>query len=308
VASSPTIVGIGEILWDLLPSGRQLGGAPANFAYCSHLLGSRGVVVSRVGNDELGFEARTRLHQAGIAEDFIATDTAHPTGTVQIEISPAGQPTFKFTHSVAWDFLKWNEELGDLASSAEAVCFGTLAQRSEVSRKTILKFIDSTKTTSVKIFDVNLRQSFYSDEIIADSIRRTTVLKLNDQELPLLANVLAIDQRNFARTIIERLGVKLVCITRGQNGSILVDNANTHAHPGFRVQVKDAVGAGDAFTAGLVHEFLRGSSLAAMNDTANRIGAWVASCEGAMPQPPKEGLAAAIAHLKRAQSPYIKGI
>ena len=295
----PTIVGIGEILWDLLPSGRQLGGAPANFAYCSHLLGSRAVVVSRVGDDELGFEVRARLSQAGIGDDFIATDTKHPTGTVQIEVTPFGQPTFQFTHSVAWDFLEWNDELRDLAGSAEAVCFGTLAQRSEASRKTILKFIDSTKTTAVKIFDINLRQSFYSTEIIADSIRRSTVLKLNDQELPLLANVLAIDQSNFARTIIERFEVKLVCITRGQNGSILVATVSTDEHPGFRVQVKDAVGAGDAFTAGLVHKFLRGSSLAAMNDTANRMGAWVASCEGAMPRPPKEGLAAAIAHLER---------
>jgi len=300
VAAPPTIVGIGEILWDLLPSGRQLGGAPANFAYCSHLLGSRAAVVSRVGDDELGFEVRTGLRQAGIGDDFNAADTQHQTGTVQVDVSPADQATFQYTHSVAWDVLEWNGELDKLARSADAVCFGTLAQRSDTSRRTILKFVDSTQAPAARVFDINLRQTFYSAEIIADSIRRSTVLKLNDQELPILANAIGIDQSNFARTVVERFKVKLVCVTRGQNGSLLVDAANVHEHPGFRVQVKDAVGAGDAFTAGLVHEFLRGSSLAAMNETANRMGAWVASCEGAMPQPPKEGLAAAIAPLERA--------
>lgn len=302
MASSPTVVGIGEILWDLLPSGRQLGGAPANFAYCSHLLGSRAVVVSRVGDDALGAEAREFLLRKGISDQFLQADAALPTGTVHVSLNADGQPEFKIMPAVAWDFLEWNEGLRKLAWSADAVCFGTLAQRSSQTQDTILEFLRAMRADALRVFDVNLRQQFYSVGTIADSMMPDSIVKLSNEELPRVADLLnlpADDIRSFCREALQRFTLKLICITRGQNGSILVDSANTHEHPGFRVQVKDTVGSGDAFTAGLVHEFLRGASLAAMNDTANRIGAWVAACEGAMPQPPKEGLAAAIAHLER---------
>jgi fructokinase len=302
VAAPPTIVGIGEILWDLLPSGRQLGGAPANFAYCSHLLGSRAVVVSRVGEDQLGGEARKLLLRKGISDRFLQADAALPTGTVHVSLNPDGQPQFGFTQPVAWDSLEWNDELGKLAWSADAVCFGTLAQRSSQTQATILEFIRAMRADALRVFDVNLRQQFYSAGMIADSMMAESIVKLSSEEVPRVAALLNLpvsDMYLFCSEVIRRFTLRLVCITRGQNGSILVDAVSTDEHPGFRVQAKDAVGAGDAFTAGLVHEFLRGSSLAAMNDTANRMGAWVASCEGAMPQPPKEGLAAAIAHLER---------
>jgi fructokinase len=293
----PVVVGLGEILWDHLPSGRQLGGAPANFAYCSHLLGNRGVVASRVGSDELGKDIRQQLRRAGLADDFVQSDHLHPTGTVNVEIDRAGQPKFEITYPAAWDFLEWNQKLQELAESAEAICFGSLAQRSQESGGTILKFISATGEDAVRVFDVNLRQSFYSAEIIESSMRYAAVVKLNDQELPTIARLLGLPVDDFAESALTKFKLRLICVTRGDNGSLLVDRIGTHEHPGFRVQVKDAVGAGDAFTAGLVHELLRGSSISRMNDTANRMGAWVASCSGAMPARPQEGLSVALARL-----------
>jgi fructokinase len=281
-----TVVGLGEILWDLLPSGRQLGGAPANFAYCSHLLGNRAIVASRVGDDRLGREVRESLVRFGVADEFLQTDPAQPTGAVRVEINPEGQPKFEIMYPAAWDFLEPNESWETLAHSADAVCFGSLAQRSPESRGTIRKFLDSTRPEALRIFDVNLRQSFYSDEIIGSSLGLANIVKLNHEELPVLAKILQIDttdNSSFCRQILEKFEVQLVCVTRGGNGSLLADKNGTHEHAGFRVAVKDTVGAGDAFTAGLVHEGLRGGSLASMNDTANRMGAWVASHAGAMP-------------------------
>ena len=296
-SGTSVVVGLGEVLWDLLPSGRQLGGAPANFAYCSYLLGNRGVVASRVGSDELGTDIRQQLRRAGLTDDFVQSDHLHPTGTVNVEIDRAGQPKFEITCPAAWDFMEWNQELQELAESAAAVCFGSLAQRSDKSRQTILKFLDSRGVRALKVFDVNLRQSFYSAEIIVNSMRRASVIKLNDQELPVIARLLGLPIDDFAESALAKFKLRVICVTRGDNGSLLVDRTGTHEHSGFRVQVKDAVGAGDAFTAGLVHELLRGSSIAQMNDTANRMGAWVASSSGAMPTPPKEGLSVALAKL-----------
>ena len=294
---APTVVGLGEILWDLLPSGRQLGGAPANFAYCSHLLGSRAIVASRVGSDELGREVRELLLRFGITDEFLQTDLAHPTGTVRVEINPEGQPKFEIMHPAAWDFLEWNESWEGLAKSADAVCFGSLAQRSPGSRGTIRKFLELTRPGALRTFDVNLRQSFYSAEIITSSLQRANIVKLNHEELPVMANLLHInssDEISFCREALDRFALQVLCVTRGGGGSLLVDENGSHEHAGFRVAVKDTVGAGDAFTAGLVHERLRGSSLAAMNDTANRMGAWVASHVGAMPPVPEQGVKSAL--------------
>jgi fructokinase len=293
----PIVVGLGEILWDLLPSGRQLGGAPANFAYCSHLLGNRGVVVSRVGTDQLGTDVRRQLHQAELGDDFVQPDPVSHTGTVNVEIDHAGQPKFEITHPAAWDFLEWNQKLRQVAQSSDAVCFGSLAQRSPKSRETILNFLDATGSEALRVFDVNLRRSFYSVEVIAGSMHRAKVVKLNDQELPVIARLLGLSEKNFPENALAKFNLRLVCLTRGDKGSLLIDRTGRHEHPGFVVQVKDAVGAGDAFTAGLVHELLRGSPLARMNDTANRMGAWVASCSGAMPEPPMEGLGLALMRL-----------
>jgi len=297
----PTVVGLGEILWDLLPSGRQLGGAPANFAYCSHLLGNRAVLASRIGSDDLGREARDSLLRFGITDQFLQTDSEHSTGTVHVQLDSAGQPKFEIADALAWDFMSWTDLWQALAESADAVCFGSLAQRSEVSRRAILNFLEATRPDTLRVFDVNLRQSFYSAEIVQESVKRANVVKLNHEELPRVRELLAIDGGEgltFCREILQKFDLQLVCVTSGANGSLLCDRNNADEHPGFQVQIKDTVGAGDAFTAALVYEQLRGAPLAKMNDLANRLGAWVASCSGAMPPVPEQGLLRALAQVQ----------
>jgi fructokinase len=297
----PTVVGLGEILWDLLPSGRQLGGAPANFAYCSHLLGNRAVVASRVGSDDLGRGVRESLLRSGLTDQFLQIDPSHATGTVHVELDSSGQPNFEIADSVAWDFLDWSEVWQALAQSADAVCFGSLAQRLEISRRTILDFLDGTRPEALRVFDVNLRQSFFSAEVIRDSVKRANVVKLNHEELPRIAELLAIESDDgvaFCRELLQKFELQLVCVTRGANGSLLCDCNSSDEHPGFRVQIRDTVGAGDAFTAALVHGLLRQSPLVEMNDLANRMGAWVASCSGAMPPPPEVGLTETLSRIR----------
>lgn len=295
-----TIVGLGELLWDLFPAGRQLGGAPANFAYCSHLLGDNGTVVSRVGADELGNDIRESLATFGLSDDFVQTDDEHPTGTVKVRLDKAGQPDFTITDPSAWDFLEWNAPLQHLAKSADAVAFGTLAQRSPVSKQTIRTFLDTLRPDAAKVFDVNLRQTFHSADVLRESIARSTIVKLNQDEVPKVAMLLDLpvkDIRAFGREVLDHFNLPLICITRGEQGSLLLSATEEHDHLGYRVKVRDAVGAGDAFTAGLVNQVLHGVPLAEANDFANRMGAWVASNSGAMPPAPDDGLHSALADI-----------
>ncbi len=282
------IVGVGELLWDLLPSGKQLGGAPANFAYITNLLGDTGIPASRVGRDSLGGEALHRLTQLGLTTDFIQRDSTHPTGTVQIEVDSAGQPRFEISGSVAWDFLDWTPQWQTVAPQADAVCFGSLAQRSDISRATIRKFVMASRPNAVRVFNVNLRQNFFSAEILAESMGLATIVKLNQEELPRIMRLLELEphgDEDSARRLLSLSlhNPRLVCVTRGGGGSLLVTADESSEHPGFRVKVADTVGAGDAFTAALVHGYLRRTSLAQINETANRVGAWVASQSGATP-------------------------
>lgn len=290
-----TIVGLGEVLWDLFPQGKQLGGAPANFAYITHMLGNRGVIASRLGEDELGREARNRLDGLGIETSFLSSDAAHPTGTVEVQVDARGQPSYRMKPEVAWDFLEWTPEWRKLAEEADAVCFGSLAQRSAHSRETIHRFLNSVPPGALRVFDVNLRQSFYSAELLRDSIRLAHVVKLNHEELPRILRLFGMepgeDLARAARTLRELYGNRLVCVTRGENGSLIVTEGGQHEHPGFPIRVADTVGAGDAFTAGLVYHLLAGSSLEVTSDAANRLGAWVASQAGATPAPDAAQLA-----------------
>lgn len=295
-----TIVGIGELLWDLFPSGRQLGGAPANFAYCSHLLGDTGTVVSRVGADELGNDIRQSLAAFGLSDDFVQSDEVHPTGTVKVKLDRAGQPDFTITYPSAWDFLEWNPALQHLARSADAVAYGSLAQRTRESRQTIRKFLDNIRTGTPRVFDVNLRQAFYSGEVLEESFSRATIVKLNQDEVPKVGALLRLpgnDPRSFCQQALRKFNLPLICVTRGELGSLLVSGAEEHEHPGYRVKVRDTVGSGDAFTAALLHHYLHGASLAEANDFANRLGAWVASNSGAMPPVPEGGLFRALAEI-----------
>ncbi|MBI3646691.1 MAG: carbohydrate kinase [Acidobacteriales bacterium] len=294
------IVGLGEILWDLLPNGKQLGGAPANFAYISTLLGNEGIVASRIGSDALGGETVRQLTQLGVTTAFIQSDTVHPTGTVLVEVDHARQPKFEIAEGVAWDFLEWTPDWRKLAAQADAICFGSLAQRAATGRSTIRQFLGAARKEAVRIFDVNLRQAFFSKEVLAESMQLADIVKLNHEELPRVMELFGLKHRDeigSADSLVEVHHLKLICVTRGCRGSLLISKRALNEHPGYRIRVADAIGAGDAFTAGLVHEYLRGSSLPEMNETANRAGAWVASQVGAMPAPGEAGIGNALSQI-----------
>jgi fructokinase len=286
--SPHTIVGLGEILWDIFPNGKKLGGAPANFAYISSLLGERGIVASRIGNDDLGREVLQQLSAHHLATSCLQSDPQHPTGAAKVSLDANGQASFEIISPVAWDFFQLTPDWTKLAQKADAVCFGTLAQRSPQSQKTIQDFLSATPPAALHVFDVNLRQSFYSAQIILDSIKKTHILKLNSEELPIILSLLGQtfpDEISGARWLQEKFQLKMVCLTRASRGSLLLTANAYDEHPGIPVKVIDTVGAGDAFTAALVYHFLRGASLSAMNIAANRMGTWVASQFGAMPPP-----------------------
>ncbi len=292
-----TIVGLGELLWDLFPAGKQLGGAPANFAYITNLLGDTGIPVSRIGNDSLGNDAIERLRQLGLSSDFVQRDEDHPTGTVRVDLDPAGQAKFEILQPVAWDFLEWTESWKSLATKTDAVCFGSLGQRSSASRATVMSFLAATRPEAVRVFDVNLRQNYYSKEVLDQSMKLATIVKLNHEELPKIMQLFEFenaDLQTSAHRLLSAFDLKLVCVTRGAGGSLLLSTEECSQHPGFKVKVADTVGAGDAFTATLVHGYVRGASLAEINEDANRVGAWVASQPGGMPAPGREGLQAAL--------------
>jgi fructokinase len=282
------VVGLGEVLWDILPERTCLGGAPANFAYITTLMGDQGIVASRVGEDARGVETLHRMEELGLDIRHVQTDHEHPTGVVNVKIDVQGFAQYDIVQPVAWDFLEWTPAWQHLAENADAVCFGSLAQRSETAHSTIRHFLAAMSQDAVKVFDVNLRQSYYSAEIISESMSLADIVKVNDEELPKIMGLFNLphkDELSSSQRLAHDYDLKLVCVTRGGRGSLLVRGEDRSEHPGFRVHVADTVGSGDAFTAGLVHEYLRGTSLESMNEVANRTGAWVASEVGAMPTP-----------------------
>jgi fructokinase len=294
------VVGIGEVLWDILPERTCLGGAPANFAYITTLLGDEGIVASRVGDDSLGLDARRHMQELGLSIDHVQIDPVYSTGTVNVEIDDKGLPRYEFAQPVAWDFLEWTADWKRLSQTVDAVCFGSLAQRTETSRSTIQGFVRAS-ARAVKIFDVNLRQSFYSQDVLAESMKLADIVKLNDEELPkimALGKLPHQDEQSSAQRLMDAYDLKLICVTRGAKGSLLLRRGEASEHSGFRVKVADTVGSGDAFTAGLVHEYLNGASLDRMNEVANRAGAWVASEAGAMPIPEHGAIEASLAEIR----------
>ena len=287
-----TVVGLGEVLWDLFPQGKQLGGAPANFAYITSLLGDQGVVASRVGTDALGDEVDSRFKHLSLPTDFLQFDSVHPTGTVKVSVDGQGQPQYEITEGSAWDYFEMTPQWRELASQASAISFGSLAQRAPASRATIRQFLKAASPSTIRVFDVNLRQAFFSKEVIVDSARQSDIIKVNHEELPRILEFLDAPgassfsfPRDSAEWLLQASGARLVCVTRGDQGSLLVTPSGFHEHSGLRVRPVDTVGAGDAFTAALLHHYLRGASLAQMNEAANRMGAWVVSHAGATPVP-----------------------
>jgi fructokinase len=298
-AAVKVIVGLGELLWDMLPEGKQLGGAPANFSVMAARLGNRAVIASRLGSDKLGREARQYLAPLPAELDLIQEDPKHPTGSVGVTLT-AGQAEYVIHEPVAWDFLEFTPQWKALAAQADAVCFGTLAQRQPVSRKTIHAFLAATRRECVRVFDVNLRKPFYTRGVLEDSLAKATILKLNDAEMPQVLALLRLDAdgaagaldasalRKGARALIEAFPLQMVCVTMGGSGSLLVTPESFDQHPGIPVEVVDTIGAGDAFTAALTSYYLRSAPLAVVNEAGNRWGSWVASHAGAMPPLPEE--------------------
>ena len=280
------MIGLGEVLWDILPTGRVLGGAPANFAYMTNVLGDQGIVASSVGNDELGREACQLLQELSLNTAYLQRDDLHETGIATVTIDGTGQPNFTIKESVAWDFLEWTADWGELSARADVICFGSLAQRSLTSADTIDRFLRNASAKTLRICDVNLRQSFYNEEVLRKSFQYADIVKLNEHELiqvSLLFHLGAGTAEVIARRLLQNCDLKLVCITRADRGSLLVSREQAVEHGGFQVKVADAVGAGDAFTACLAHHYVRGNPLQRISEAANRFASWVATQRGATP-------------------------
>lgn len=287
------IAAIGELLWDVLPTAEVLGGAPVNFAYHVTALGGQGVPISAVGNDQRGAKALTELRRRGVETGGISAVEGPPTGYVDISLDMEGVATYSFPAEVAWDYLQVNRFARDLQDRLDAVCFGTLAQRSAESRRTIRDFLDGLRPGTVRIYDVNLRQKFYSREIIESSLNRADILKLNVEELPVLAKLLGLGRGKtslWLKLLLERFGLSLAVLTRGSGGSLLLTPADSSDHPGIATELADTadtIGAGDAFTAAVAIGYLGNVALGHINDMANRLAAYVCTRQGAMPDIPE---------------------
>lgn len=282
------VVGIGELLWDMLPSGAQIGGAPANFSYHAGALGAETRTISRVGDDKLGHELLAQLKALGVNTECVQVDATLPTGTVAVEIDADGQPCFAIRANVAWDHLQADAAAMNAASSADALCFGTLAQRDPVSRAAIRKLVAASPSSTLRVLDVNLRQQYYSRALIEESLALATVLKVNDLELPRLVTLFSLEGELRAQLeqLAERWQLNAIALTRGDRGSVLLTNHAYSEHPGVTVTVKDTIGAGDAFTAAMTIGLLSGWALDDVNTHANDVAAFVASRSGGTPPLP----------------------
>ena len=291
--TKPLVIGIGELLWDLLPAGPRMGGAPANFACHAHAFGAEAHVVSCVGSDEPGARLLRNLQELGLPVTGIAIDPLHPTGAVRVQLMDDGQPVFTIEPDSAWDHLVADPFVLQLFARADAVCFGTLAQRSPVSAETIRSLVALTGPSALRIFDVNLRQDFYSAATVEASLELANVLKLNDVELPLIAGMLGIggSDRECIAALVSRFGLRLVAFTRGAAGSLLYDGGEWCEHHGLTVDVQDTIGAGDSFTATVTMGLLNRWPLARISKVATEVAAHGCSCSGTMPKLPPDILA-----------------
>ncbi len=299
------VIGIGEALFDCLPEGRKLGGAPANFAYHVSQFGLNGCAISAIGKDELGDEivdTFERVHESLPTFNYQLSTVEQPTGTVKVTLDDKGVPQYEICLGVAWDNIPLTNAMLDIARQAQAVCFGSLAQRSETSRETIQAFLDATPADALKVFDINLRQSWYTAEVIAESLSRANILKINDEELDVVATMLLGEPtipgaliaedpektRRICRELIARYDLKMLILTCGAVGSYVftADEESYVATP--KVQVADTVGAGDSFTATFVAQLLLGKPIREAHERAVKVSAFVCTRHGAMPVLPAE--------------------
>lgn len=293
--SDRVAVGIGEVLWDMLPGGKKVGGAPTNFAFHVSQFGIPSVAVSAIGEDRSGVELAESLASAGVTS--LLTEVPYPTGIVRVELDEAGIPVYEITRNVAWDHIPFTPELKALAKQTCAVCFGSLAQREPTSRSTIHAFLDAMPSGPeiLKVFDINLRQDFYSTEVIDASLRRCNIFKLNDDELVVLAREygLPTDSPESACTKLrEMYGLRIVILTCGSKGSYVFADGTTSYITTPQVEVADTVGAGDSFTASFIASLLKHLTLPEAHRVAVDVAAYVCSNTGATPQLPANLLAA----------------
>lgn len=282
---------MGEALWDVLPEGKKIGGAPANFAYHVSQFGLPSMAVSAVGDDALGKEIRENFTSKEL-KHHLAT-VPYATGTVQVELDPNGVPQYEIKGNVAWDNIPWTPELEEIARNTKAVCFGSLAQRNVVSRETIGRFLDTMPRgeDSLVVFDVNLRQGFYTKEILCESMQRCNVLKINDEELVTVSRMFGypgIDLQDKCWILLGKYNLKMLILTCGINGSYVFTPGNVSFQPTPKVEVADTVGAGDSFTAAFVASILKGKSVVEAHNLAVRTSAFVCTQNGAMPTLPRE--------------------
>ena len=283
------VIGIGEALWDMLPEGKKLGGAPANFAFHAGQFGLESMAVSAIGLDPLCEEIAKELEEHGLPFHLDRTD--YPTGTVQVTLDSNGIPRYEIKEDVAWDNIPYTKELADLAGRAQAVCFGSLAQRNPVSRETIGWFLDAVPEDCLKVFDINLRQSFYSKEIIEDSMRRCDILKINDEELEIVKEMFGLEDlptEGLCRSIIDEYGLKMLILTCGVNGSHVFSGDVSSFIETPKVKVADTVGAGDSFTGAFVASILKGKTVREAHEAAVKVSAFVCTQSGAMPVIPED--------------------
>ncbi len=283
------VIGIGEALWDMLPEGKQLGGAPANFAYHASQFGHDAVAVSAIGDDALGKEIIEALNARRLPFRMERVD--YPTGTVQVTLDDKGVPQYEIKTGVAWDNIPYTPELAALAAGCKAVCFGSLAQRNGVSRETIARFLDAVPADCLKVFDINLRQRFYSQDIIESSFRRCNILKINDEELVIIARMLelpglALEEK--CRLLMKEYDLQMLILTCGENGSYVFYEGGMSFLQTPKVRVADTVGAGDSFTGAFVGSLLNGKSVPEAHGTAVKVSAFVCTQNGAMPVVPDE--------------------
>ncbi len=284
-------IGIGEILWDLLPDGKKLGGAPANFAFHANQMGIHSGIISAIGQDAPGREIEDLIHDSHILNLIHKSDK--PTGTVSVKLDQDGIPAYIIHEQVAWDFIDPSIEAFEFARNADAICFGTLAQRSEKSRQSIRKVIQETPYHAFRVFDINLRQQFYSGIIIEESLQLANVLKINEEEIIIFAELFNIsgDEFEIVNTILNKFDLKYLALTKGAQGSWLIGSDEKSYLDTPKVTTVDTVGAGDSFTAAMVAGFLRHLPLKEIHRLAVEVSAFVCTCEGATPALPKDLIA-----------------
>ncbi len=285
------VVGMGEALWDVLPEGKKIGGAPANFAYHISQFGLDSCAVSAIGKDVLGEELIENFNSKGV--NYLMETVPYPTGIVQVEIDPAGIPQYEIKENVAWDNIPYTARLEELAGRTHAVCFGSLAQRNIVSRNTINRFLDAMPEDSdpLIVFDVNLRQGFYTKEILCDSMKRCNILKINDEELITISRMFGypgIDLQDKCWILLGKYNLKMLILTCGINGSYVFTPGEVSFRPTPRVEVADTVGAGDSFTAAFIAAVLKGKTIAEAHTLAVETSAFVCTQQGAMPVLPEK--------------------